>query len=129
MDRVVGRTSALLFASVASAGSLLVMGVSRDFWVVLAVLAAWSIVFAAAMPIRQAYLNGIIPSEQRATVLSFDSMLGSMGGAAAQPVLGRTAAAWGFGPSYVTAAAIELLALPFLLLARSQRAESDRIDS
>ena len=32
-------------------------------------------------PLRQAFINGIIPSEQRATVLSFDSFMGSIGGA------------------------------------------------
>jgi hypothetical protein len=33
------------------------------------------------MPIRQAYLNGMIPSRQRATILFFDSMTDSTGGA------------------------------------------------
>jgi len=34
------------------------------------------------MPVRQAFVNGLIPSEQRATVLSFDSLMGSAGGVA-----------------------------------------------
>ena len=41
------------------------------------------------MPIRQAYLNDMIPSQQRATVLSFDSLMGSSGGVVIQPVLGQ----------------------------------------
>ena len=36
--------------------------------------------FAVEGPLRQAYLNGVIPSEQRATVLSFDNMIGATGG-------------------------------------------------
>jgi hypothetical protein len=39
--------------------------------------------FAADMPIRQAYLNDMILSQQRATVLSFDSM--ARGGVVIQP--------------------------------------------
>jgi hypothetical protein len=54
-------------------------------------------------------------------------MLGSVGGAAAQPALGRVADVWGYSTSYVAAAAIELLAWPFLLLARRERAPSDPI--
>ena len=50
-----------------------------------------TLLFAATMPIRQAYLNGMIPSRQRATIISFDSMMGSSGGVWAQPVLGRAA--------------------------------------
>jgi MFS family permease len=122
------RTSALLFGSVASGAALLCMGLAARFWVVLVLLAAWALVFAAAMPIRQAFLNQLIPSAQRATVLSSDNLLGSLGGVVAQPALGRAADAWGYASSYVAAAAIEILALPFLLLARRERASSDAVD-
>jgi MFS family permease len=123
------RTSALLAASVASAAALLVMGLGVSFWIVLGALVAWALVFAAAWPIRQAYLNDLVPAAQRATVLSSDNMLGSLGGVGAQPALGRVAEVWGYGTSYVAAAAVELLALPFLLLARRERAPSDPIAS
>ena len=47
-------------------------------------------------PVRQAYLNDMIPSKQRATVLSFDSLMGSAGGVVIQPVLGRVADVGGY---------------------------------
>ncbi len=121
------RTSALLFGSVATAGTLLAMGVGASFWIVLAALAVWALLFAAARPIRQAFLNELIPSAQRATVLSSDNLLGSLGAAGAQPGLGRVADVWGYPASYVAAAAVELLAWPFLLLARRERAPSDAL--
>ena len=121
------RTSALLFTSAASACALLAMGVFHSFEVVLSVLAVWSLLFWAAMPIRQSFLNGLIPSAHRATVLSSDNLLGSFGGALAQPALGRVADLWGYPTSYVVAAGVELLAWPFLLLARRERASSDPI--
>jgi MFS family permease len=93
----------------------------------LVVLVVWALVFAAAWPIRQAFLNELIPSAQRATVLSSDNMLASLGGVVAQPALGRVAQAWGYPASYVAAAGLELLAWPFLLLARRERASSDPI--
>lgn len=119
------RTSALLCCSLASAAALLVIGGSGRFWAVLAALAAWAVVFAAAMPIRQAFVNGLIPSEQRATVLSSASLLGSLGGVGIQPALGRVADGWGYAASYVVAAGVELLAVPFMLLARRERGRSD----
>jgi len=43
------------------------------------------------------------------------------------PVLGRAADIYGYGASYVIAAGIETLAIPFVLLARRERAPSDPI--
>ena len=100
-----------------------------SFWVALGLLGVWAIVFAATMPVRQAYINGLIPSEQRATVLSSDNLLASTGGVVIQPGLGRVADAWGYATSYVVGAVIELLALPFILLARRERAASDPIQA
>lgn len=119
------RTSALLITSGVTAVVLALMGLVPNFWVVFALLAVWAVMFAAAMPIRQAYLNGLIPSAQRATVLSSDSLLGSTGGVVIQPVLGRSADVWSYGPSYVIGAGIQLLVLPFILLARRERSASD----
>ena len=87
----------------------------------------WGLTFSIGTPIRQAYLNGIIPSQQRATVLSFDNLMGSAGGVAAQPALGRAADVWGYPAAYVLSAAIQLAAVPFLVLARRENAKSDRI--
>ena len=85
------RTSALLVTALASAVTLVLIGVFQNFWVVIGLIVVWGLLFAASMPIRQTYLNGLIPSQQRATILSFDSMLGSTGGVVVQPVLGRSA--------------------------------------
>jgi MFS family permease len=95
------------------------------FYIAIALLTLWALVFAIAGPIRQAFLNGLIPSEQRATVLSFDSLMGSIGGAVAQPALGRVADVSSYAASYLVSAGISAMALPFILLARRERAPSD----
>ncbi|HTU13878.1 MAG TPA: MFS transporter [Solirubrobacterales bacterium] len=119
------RTSALLFAVGVSSLTLVLIGLIDEFWFVVALIAVWGLLFAAAMPIRQSYMNGMIPSQQRATILSFDSMLGSTGGVVSQPILGRAADAWGYGSSYLLGAGISAMALPFVYLSRRQRASAD----
>ena len=104
------------------------MGVTSNFWVAIGLLVVWGLTFSIATPIRQAYLNGIIPTQQRATVLSFDNLMTSAGGVAAQPALGRAADVWGYPTAYVVSGVIQLAALPFLVLARRENAGSDRID-
>jgi MFS family permease len=122
------RTSALIAIAGLSSLSLLLMGTVESFWPVIGLTVVWSLLFAASMPIRQTYLNGLIPSRQRATILSFDSMMASSGGVWAQPVLGRAADAWGYAPSYLMSAGISALALPFLALSRRQNARADTVE-
>ena len=120
------RTSALLLVYATSAASLLLIGLIEHFVAALALISVWGLMFAAASPIRQAFLNGLIPSQQRATILSFDSMLGSSGGVVVQPVLGRSADVWGYPGSYLLGGAITALALPFVWLSRRQNAPADQ---
>ncbi len=121
------RTSFLLFGTVASVTALAAIGLVSRFAFALALFAIWAVVFAAVSPVRQAFINGLIPSEQRATVLSSDNLLSSAGGVVFQPMLGKVADASGYPVAYLVSAVIELLALPFVLLARRERAPSDRI--
>jgi MFS family permease len=121
------RTDALIIGTVANFVLLVLIGLTSNFIFALVLLAAWALVFAVEGPLRQAFINGVIPSEQRATVLSFDSLMGSTGGVVLQPALGRTADVFGYAPSYVISAGIQALALPFIFLARRERASSDPI--
>jgi MFS family permease len=119
------RTTALILGTAVSSVTLLLLWATNNFWVALGLLVVWGLVFAAEMPIRQAYLNGMIPSQQRATVLSFDSLMGSTGGVVLQPVLGKTADAYSYPASYAVSAAFNALAIPFLFLSRRENSPSD----
>ena len=122
------RTSALLAGLLLEIGLLTLLGLTGTFWVAVGLLVLWGLAAAATLPIRQAYLNGLIPSEQRATVLSFDNLLGSSGGVVIQPALGKVADVWSYSTSYLVAAAFQLLAVPFTVLARRERASSDPVE-
>ena len=122
------RTSALILLAVLNVVTLGLIGIADSFWPVLALIVVWGLLFAAAMPIRQTYLNGMIPSRQRATILSFDSLMGSSGGVWTQPLLGRAADVWGYAPSYVMGAGISALAVPFLAFSRRENAPADTLD-
>jgi len=127
--RFARRTSALLVAAGTGVIALGLIGIVGNFWAVVTLIAVWALVAAASRPVRQTYLNALIPSRQRATILSFDSMMGSFGGVWAQPVLGRSADLWGYGPSYVVAALISCVSLPFIGLSRRQNAPADVIEA
>ena len=123
------RTSALILGTAASVMLLTILGGTTNFALALVILVLWGMTFAAVMPIRQAYLNGLIPSQQRATVLSFDSLMGNVGGVVIQPALGKAADVWSYGTSYVIGAGFQALAIPFLFLSRREHAPADTVDT
>ena len=121
------RTTVLLTCLVLSTAVLTLIGLMPHFWTTIALLVLWGLLFSMVMPVRQSYVNELVPSEHRATVLSFDSLMGSSGGVASQPVLGRIADAGGYPLSYLASAAIQAFAIPCMLVAQRQRAASDPI--
>lgn len=119
--RIVHRRTSLMLASlVVSTAALLVAGLTSSFWVAVVALAAWGLALSTLMPVRRAYLNACIPSQQRATVLSFDSLLGSVGGVV-QPAFGRAADLQGYGVTIVASSVLQALALPFVFATRRRR--------
>jgi MFS family permease len=127
--RLVGRrTTALVAGLLVEVVLLALLGLTTAFWVAVGLLVLWGLAGAATLPIRMAYMNGLIPSAQRATVLSFDNLLGSSGGVVIQPVLGKVADAASYATSYLVGAGIALAALPFMLLARRERPISDPVE-
>ena len=120
------RTSVMILMTALSVALLAAVGLATSFWVVLVLIVLSSLADAAAEPVRRAYLNGMIPSQQRATILSFDSLISSAGGIVAQPALGRVADVYSYRISYLWSAIGSALALPFLLRARAAKAPADQ---
>ncbi len=119
------RTTVLLLGTAAATAILIVVGLAPLLWAALLLLALWAFVFAAVGPIRQAYLNDMIPSKQRATVLSFDSLMGSAGGVVIQPALGKAADVYGYGLTFIASGLVQLVAVPFIFRSRRERSPAD----
>jgi MFS family permease len=103
------------------------LAVPVGFWVSIVLLALVAMAGAVAMPLQQAFVNEVIPSAQRATVLSFQSLMGSAGGVVFQPALGRVADVWSLGVGYVVAGALYALRLPFIIAIRRMNLRADRV--
>ncbi len=127
--RFSSRTSLIMVLTVASTGLVALIGLAANFWAAIGVLVLWSVVLAVVLPVRQAFLNAQIDSHHRATVLSVDSLVSSAGSIPASPALGRVADVYGYGPSFLVAAIVQLGAVPFLARARvTCPSHTDRIE-
>lgn len=119
------RTRVLLVTTSLGAAALIGIGLVEHFAGAIAFLVLWALCFATAEPVRQAFLNDQIASEQRATVLSFDALLGSAGGVVVQPAMGRAADVWSYGTSFVISGLVQSAAIPLLLAARRENVAAD----
>jgi MFS family permease len=119
------RTTVLIISTAIGVGLLLALGFTTNFWIALVILTVWGVASSVDDPIRRAYLNGLIPSNQRATVLSFESLMGNVGGIGIQPALGRVADLSGYAFSLVVGGVISAVAVPFIALSRKQNARAD----
>lgn len=86
------------------------------------------LMFSAITPVRQSYPDGLVAARERATVLSFDSLLASR--RRRHPTRNRQGHRRVVHPiSDLFGAAIQALALPFICQARRERASADATDA
>lgn len=79
------------------------------------------------MPVKQAYMHQAIPSEQRATVISFDSLIGSGGSAGGQAVLGYLSQVHSISQGYIVGGLATALVLPVQIILRRLNSPVDII--
>jgi MFS family permease len=103
------------------------VGLAGSFWAAVVLLLALSAAEGVAMPVQQAYLHEVVPSAQRATVVSSVSLVSSAGGVGGQLGLGWIARAQSLGAGYLAGGLALLLALPPLLLLRRMGGRADVI--
>ena len=122
------RSTILLWAVVGAGIGAVAVGLAGNFWLAVSLYLLLMVGFGAAGPVRQAYLHQLIPSEQRATIVSFDSLLGSIGSGGGQVGLGYLARQQSLSVGYITGGLLTLLALPVVLLLRRLRQPEDRMN-
>ncbi len=119
------RTSLLMAAAAISAAACLALSLAGSFVAAFAAIVIMTLFQGLFAPVRQAFINGLIPSAQRATVLSFDSLLGDGGAIVGQTGLGWLSRGLGLGAGYAGGSILLAGALPFLLLLRRLGSPAD----
>ena len=123
-----GKRSTLLIAStIALAVGAVGVGLADSFWPSVALLLLAIAAMGVAAPVQQAYVHETVPSSERATVVSFISMVGSAGGIGGPLGLGYLSRVQSVATGYVAGGLTTLLALPPLLFLRSLREPADSI--
>ena len=120
------RTSILLGAAVVQTLAAMAIGLAGSFVLAFTALAVYSVAAGTFAPVKQAYLHESIPGPQRATLVSFDSLVGNAGSIVGQVGLGYVSRERGIADGYVLGGAVTVLVLPLLWLLRRIDGAADR---
>ena len=121
------RSTLLLWGSGVMTVSAIVVGVTDSFWVAVPSFLVMTGSLGVITPVRQAYVHNSIPSDNRATVISFDAMVSSVGGVGGQLGLGRVADTRSLSAGYIVGGLLTVAALPALYAVRRIGGVADAI--
>ncbi|MGI9624160.1 MAG: MFS transporter [Acidimicrobiales bacterium] len=122
------RSTLLIWASAVSSVASIMVGLTDSFWVAVPCFLLVTGSLGVLTPVRQAYMHNTIPSDHRATVVSFDAMVSSVGGVGGQLTLGRVADERSLSAGYVVGGVFTLAALPALVWLRRIGGPADYIE-
>jgi MFS family permease len=124
--RFCGRRTTLLISSAGTLGLAAAgVGLVSSFVPAVALFLVAMAATGVGTPVQQAYLHAIVPSSERATVVSFNSLVGSAGGIGGSLGLGYLSRVQSLAAGYVVGGLSTLLALPPLLFLRGRREPAD----
>ncbi len=121
------RTTLLLGAAAVETGAAVALGLVSSFWLALPALFLIMGASGVTSPVRQAYLHQVVPSDKRATVVSFDSMISNTGGVGGQVGLGALGESRSVGAAFVAGGIMTVFALPLFARVRAIGGAPDRI--
>jgi MFS family permease len=126
VTRWCGRRTTLFFWSAGGFTVALVgVGLVTSFFPALALLVIALIAMGVQKPVRMAFVHEVVPSEQRATVISFDSMVSGGGSVVGQAGLGAFSDRRGFSAGYIVGGLVTVLAMPLIGLVRREGDNAD----
>jgi MFS family permease len=121
------RTTILLTTSAALSATMVATGAIQYFWVTVPVFLLGAVAAGVEEPVRQTYLHHSIPTSERATLVSFDALVGSLGSIGGTTGLGYLSQVRSVPAGFVVGGLATLLALPIFARLRSLNQRADRI--
>jgi MFS family permease len=121
------RTSILLAATALASAAMVATGAIRSFWVTVPIFLLGAVAFGVLQPVRQTYLHNSIPSTERATLVSFDSLVGSLGSVGGQTGLGFLSQERSIPAGFVLGGLATFLTIPIFGRLRRLNEPADRI--
>jgi MFS family permease len=127
VKRTKRRTTIMLGAAALSSITMVATGVIQSFWITVPIFLLGAVAFGIMSPVRQTYLHNSIPTSERATLVSFDSLVGSLGSVGGQTGLGFLSQERSIPAGFVVGGLATFLAIPIFGRLRALNEPADRI--
>jgi MFS family permease len=121
------RTTILLGAASVFTLTMVATGAIRSFWITVPVFLLGAVAGGVLQPVRQTYLHQSIPTSERATLVSFDALVGSLGSVGGQTGLGYLSQVRSIPAGFVVGGLATILAIPIFGRLRALTEPADRI--
>ena len=121
------RTTILIGASAITTMTMVATGAVQSFWVTVPIFLLGAVAGGVLTPVRQTYLHQSIPTTERATLVSFDALLGSLGSVGGQTGLGYLSQERSIPAGFVIGGLATVLAIPIFGRLRALNEPADRI--
>jgi MFS family permease len=119
------RTSILLVTAAISSAMMVATGTFQSFWIAVPLFLVGAVAGGILQPVRQTYLHHSIPTSERATLVSFDSLVGSVGGVGGQAGLGYLSQVRSVPAGFVVGGLATVLILPLYAKLRALAEPAD----
>jgi MFS family permease len=121
------RTTILLASASVFTATMVGTGTIRTFWVTVPIFLLGAVAGGVLQPVRQTYLHHSIPTSERATLVSFDALVGSLGSVGGQTGLGYLSQERSIPAGFVVGGLATILAIPIFGKLRGLNEPADRI--
>ena len=96
------------------AAGIVVAAMARSFWISVPFYLISTVAWGLMLPVKQSWMNSLIPSEQRATLISLDSLFGDAGGTVGQVGLGYASQAVSIPFAWLLGGLFQLTGIPLI---------------
>jgi MFS family permease len=121
------RTTILLWSAGVFTATMVGTGAVRSFWVTVPIFLIGAVAGGVMQPVRRTYLHQSIPTSERATLVSFDALVGSVGSVGGQTGLGYLSQERSVPVGFVVGGLATILAVPIFGRLRALNEPADRI--
>jgi MFS family permease len=121
------RTTIMIWTSTVFTAAMVATGAVRAFWITVPLFLLGAVASGVRQPVRQTYLHRSIPTSERATLVSFDSLVGSLGSVGGQTGLGYLSQERSIPAGFVVGGLFTLLAPMIFGRLRTLDRPADRI--
>lgn len=119
------RTTLLISACTLQSIAIITIGLNNNFYVAVSLFLCFIFCFGLIQPLKQSFMHQMIPADKRATIISFDSLIGNGGSIFGQTGLGYISKQFSITLGYFVGGIVLIFSVPGMIKLRLKKEKAD----